>query len=101
MSEVPTNEVPMSKEECTVRGARALERVENGFDRLVTILAAGHAAEMMDTCELHELQNKVIALKYQTLGLHCRLTRIAQRCGCDVPGDGGPVPTPQGGGGGR
>lgn len=92
------NDIPEAtqkeKQDRTDMGKRILERIEDGFLKLHDLIEQGHSAGMMDKCECHELQNKCMELHFATLGLHCRLTAVAVRNGCDVP-----TTTPPGGGG--
>lgn len=69
-------------------GKRILERIEEGYQKIVTLIEKGHAAGMMSINECHHLSNDAMVLYHQTLSLHCRLTAIAQRNGVDV-GQGG------------
>lgn len=85
MNDTPTGSAPQADKQAKVKaGMQLLERIESSFDKLHDLWGEGHAAGMLDITECHELQNITLALKYQTLALHCRGTAVAKRNKCDV-----------------
>ncbi len=82
-----------SQEQATLDGSRALDRLEEGCDKLIAVLANGMSLGMMaNKCEHDRLMYRTRTIQNMILELHVELTAIAKRCGTD-----GVIITPTGG----
>lgn len=83
--------------------ARLLERVERGMQELSHRLVPVHEDGMMDAFDLDQCLHDITIAWASVMKAHGRLTRVAQRAGCKVPGTAARPPqiVPLGGDGGR